>query len=228
MLPDDPGPDLFQKGVRAQHPDDRAEGENFNQKFCLVGHVVEKGANPCFCLLLVSGTLFIVGKVQHAPLQGISFAANFQNHRLLAAVDRLKGTEGSSFRDLLVRGVAGQNPAQIQNCIFGKLFSGPFQTAEPELPVSGRILELVGGCLPDRAFAFSVFVGDDQGFPALKGIEDGVEAFLVFCVFVGVFVLISVKEMKIVPGKKRFCTGKPKGGFFVLFLRQKQPDSGVF
>lgn len=90
MLPFDPFADLPYKGGRAKYPDHRAKGQNIYEKFCLICQIIVDGTDPAFIFRVIFRVLFIVGKMQHAPLQGVAFSADFENHWFRGLLDRFK------------------------------------------------------------------------------------------------------------------------------------------
>lgn len=90
MLPFDPFADLPYKGRRAKYPDHRAKGQNIYEKFCLICQIIVDGTDPAFHFRVIFRMLFIVGKMQHAPLQGVAFPADFENHWFRGLLDRFK------------------------------------------------------------------------------------------------------------------------------------------
>ena len=90
MLPFYPFADLPYKGRRAKYPDHRAKGQNIYEKFCLICQIIVDGTDPAFIFRVIFRVLFIVGKMQHAPLQGVAFSADFENHWFRGLLDRFK------------------------------------------------------------------------------------------------------------------------------------------
>lgn len=90
MLPFDPFADLPYKGRRAKYADHRAKGQNIYEKFCLICQIIVDGTDPAFIFRVIFRVLFIVGKMQHAPLQGVAFSADFENHWFRGLLDRFK------------------------------------------------------------------------------------------------------------------------------------------
>ena len=90
MLPFDPFADLPYKGGRAKYADHRAKGQNIYEKFCLICQIIVDGTDPAFIFRVIFRVLFIVGKMQHAPLQGVAFSADFENHWFRGLLDRFK------------------------------------------------------------------------------------------------------------------------------------------
>ena len=90
MLPFDPFADLPYKGRRAKYADHRAKGQNIYEKFCLICQIIVDGTDPAFHFRVIFRMLFIVGKMQHAPLQGVAFSADFENHWFRGLLDRFK------------------------------------------------------------------------------------------------------------------------------------------
>ena len=90
MQPFDPFADLPYKGRRAKYADHRAKGQNIYEKFCLICQIIVDGTDPAFIFRVIFRVLFIVGKMQHAPLQGVAFSADFENHWFRGLLDRFK------------------------------------------------------------------------------------------------------------------------------------------
>ena len=90
MLPFDPFADLPYKGRRAKYPDHRAKGQNIYEKFCLICQIIVDGTDPAFHFRVIFRMLFIVGKMQHAPFQGVAFPADFKNHWFRGLLDGFK------------------------------------------------------------------------------------------------------------------------------------------
>lgn len=90
MLPFYPFADLPYKGRRAKYPDHRAKGQNIYEKFCLICQIIVDGTDPAFHFRVIFRMLFIVGKMQHAPFQGVAFPADFKNHWFRGLLDGFK------------------------------------------------------------------------------------------------------------------------------------------
>lgn len=90
MLPFDPFADLPYKGRRAKYADHRAKGQNIYEKFCLICQIIVDGTDPAFHFRVIFRMLFIVGKMQHAPFQGVAFPADFKNHWFRGLLDGFK------------------------------------------------------------------------------------------------------------------------------------------
>ena len=90
MLPFYPFADLPYKGRRANYPDHRAKGQNIYEKFCLICQIIVDGTDPAFHFRVIFRMLFIVGKMQHAPFQGVAFPADFKNHWFRGLLDGFK------------------------------------------------------------------------------------------------------------------------------------------
>ena len=90
MLPFYPFADLPYKGRRAKYADHRAKGQNIYEKFCLICQIIVDGTDPAFHFRVIFRMLFIVGKMQHAPFQGVAFPADFKNHWFRGLLDGFK------------------------------------------------------------------------------------------------------------------------------------------
>ena len=90
MLPFYPFADLPYKGRRAKYSDHRAKGQNIYEKFCLICQIIVDGTDPAFHFRVIFRMLFIVGKMQHAPFQGVAFPADFKNHWFRGLLDGFK------------------------------------------------------------------------------------------------------------------------------------------
>ena len=90
MLSHHPVPHLPHKGFWPQYLYHRAEGKDVDKKFCFICQVLVNGAEPAFAVLVIFRVLFIVGKVEHAPLQGVALAADFKKDWFRGFLHRLK------------------------------------------------------------------------------------------------------------------------------------------
>lgn len=90
MLPSDPFADLPHKGGRAKYADHGTKGEYIYEKFCFICQIIVDGTDPAFLFPVIFRVLFIVGKMQHTPLQGVAFPADFQDHWFRSLLNRLE------------------------------------------------------------------------------------------------------------------------------------------
>ena len=143
MLPLHPFLHLRQKGFRPQYLYHGPERKHINQKLGFIRRIIIDRAEPAAVFLIIFRMLFIAGKMEHAPFQRVTFAADLQQHRLFGPAYRLESVSGDRFRDMFGGKPAFPDFCKIQKRVDTKGAAAVLQTTEAELIILGRILYLI-------------------------------------------------------------------------------------